>query len=205
MADQRPYVAHRLAEQLVVMQGEADAHDSRALASRAALRRSVNGTFGFDSKADAELLRLIPLVPVDGELPELDAALGRTLDDASLVAGLVAATRVRVHVPTGPDGEPRPWYSRSFGRDLRAIAVPRERISHSLLSTLLRSDREQLPRPLRRALTLMADDGAPFDAYSLMMDLGWWNADDARVQKRWAYHFWSSTDAFNPDPEKKVA
>jgi len=193
--DQRLTVAASLAHGLSRMQADAAAARSPALALRAALRRNVVGVFGADSAADAALMRMLRFTPgEDGELPALDSRLARLLDDASLVAGLVAATRVPVGGP-GSEGERLPMARRSLGRDLRALAATRRSAADDLLTTLLRASREQLPRRLRRTLTLMADDRVPLDVYALVADLGWWDADDRRVQKRWAFHFWSQSDA----------
>lgn len=197
----RTSAAARLATSLSWMQRGATARapDSRALALRAALRRGVHGSFGDQPTADAALLSLLPLPAEDGEPPPLDARLGRLLDDALLVAALVAATRVPVYEPAPRDGRRAGASRRSLGRDLRAIRARRPTASDDLLSAMLRASREQLPRHLRRALTLMADDGAALDVYTLVCDLAYWDSDDHWVQKRWAYHFWSQAEARDDD------
>lgn len=200
--DLRPMVAAQLTGGLTRMQQDTTRAKPHALALRAALRLSVHGSFGANARADAALLGLVR-VPVDddGEPPPLDARLGRLLDDASLVAGLVAATRVRVHAPYSPDGTPAARSRRSLGRDLRSIKARRTQASDDLLTAMLRAGREQLPRHLRRALSLMADDEASVDAYALLMDLEHWDAEDHWVQKRWAYHFWSQLEARDRDDD----
>lgn len=207
--DPRPGVAAKLTGGLMRMQRDAESATPAALALRAALRQGVHGPFGTHGRADAAVLGLIRLPLEDsGELPALDARLGRLLDDVLLVAALVAATRVRVYDPGGGGAAPVRTSRRSLGRDLRAIKARRPTASDSLLSAMLRADRSQLPRHLRRALTLMADDEAALDAYALVWDLGRWDSDDHWVQKRWAYHFWSLAEArdreddINHDEEK---
>jgi len=206
--DLRPTVAAQLTGGLVRMQEDAARAKPHALALRAALRLGVRGSFGATARADAALLGVVR-VPVDddGQPPPFDARLGRLLDDASLVAGLVAATRVRVYAPVTPDGAPSARSRRSLGRDLRTIKARRPTASDDLLTAMLRAGREQLPRHLRRALSLMADDGAGVDVYALVMDLDHWDADDHWVQKRWAYHFWSQLEARdrNTDQQEETA
>ena len=206
--DLRPTVAAQLTGGLVRMQEDAARAKPHALALRAALRLGVRGSFGATARADAALLGVVR-VPVDddGQPPPFDARLGRLLDDASLVAGLVAATRVRVYTPVTPHGAPSARSRRSLGRDLRTIKARRPTASDDLLTAMLRAGREQLPRHLRRALSLMADDGAGVDVYALVMDLDHWDADDHWVQKRWAYHFWSQLEARdrNTDQQEETA
>lgn len=188
--DDRRAAAKPLAKALQDMQRGAVRANPAALRRRAALRRAVDGRFGTHPEADGELLRMLPLPKTqDGELPPLDRWLERSLDDASLIAGLVAATGIPVRIrETSQD--PR---RSSLGRGLRGLLKTRpERSVDSLLTALLRADRERLARPLRRALTLMADDELPLDVAALFEDLGFWDRDNRTVQRRWAYHFWAT-------------
>lgn len=203
--DLRDHVARKLSDGLRHMHTGATVHRSTALATRAALRRGVRGGFGSDSAADAALLAMMILPgDADGDPLPFDARLGRLLDDAALVASLVAATQVRVHVPVGPDDAPLRNSCRSFGRDLRWLRQHgRESATDALLSAILRAPREQLPRHLRRALTLMHSDDAAVDVYSLVRDLGAWELDGRPAQKQWAFHFWSDFDTPKPTTEEK--
>jgi CRISPR type I-E-associated protein CasB/Cse2 len=164
---------------------------SRAAAQRAALRRGIGGSlgggFGHDPRADAALLQLL------GERAE--DALGMRLygdspsdliEAAALVAMLVAYTRAPLSAPDTP------WSGRSLGRDLHRVKAKRSsEVYGRLVQELLRADRDRIARPLRRALTLMADDGGSLDAAVLIRDLCDWSRDDGQVQKRWAFHFWA--------------
>lgn len=194
-------IAAGLSSGLTRMQAEAADRtpNPAAVTRRAALRHGSHHGFGHDPRADAALLGMLRLPADDeGRPPPLDAALARALDDAALIAWLVASTRVTVHEPRATDGSHARRGSRSFGRDLRAVKAKAGRSStvyEDLLTALLRADRPELSRPLRRALTLMRSDGGELDAFALFTDLGHWGADNGWVQKRWAYHFWSSADA----------
>lgn len=206
----RRAVAATLAYRLKRMQDEATRRTPvpAAVALQAALRHGSHSGFGHDPRADAALLGMLRLpADDDGRPPPLDRRLAQVLDDAALVATLVASTRVAVHEPTDNDGKPASVGARSLGSDLRAVRSRRSSDAYEgLLNALLRADRSDLPRPLRRALTLMRADGGRLDVFGLVTDLAYWGADSGWVQKRWAYHFWSSAETrpadHTPDDEE---
>ena len=93
----RTRVGAQLDTALRNMQRETDKHDPRALAERAALRQGLQGGFGTAPLADAAVLRILRLpAGEDGEPPAMTPQLQALLEDAVLVASLVAATRVGV-------------------------------------------------------------------------------------------------------------
>lgn len=189
---QRVSVAGQLHHRLSDVQARAKSHESAALQILAELRRGAGHAFGQVPTADAALLRLIHLTPgEDGAPPPLTKRLGELLDDALLVGSLVALSRTPVRAP-GPGRQ------SSFGLDLRPLLTTRESAAEGLATALLGATREDLPVHLRRAMTLLGSDGHGVDVAAVVRDLGDWGAEDQRVQKRWAYHFWSRASAGDP-------
>lgn len=189
-------VASQLAARLRDVQKNADRHRSPALALRAALRQGVGKRFGDVPTADAALLSLVSFAPADsGEPPPLTRRVERVLDDAMTVASLVAMTKVRLRPVAAGDRR------GSLGRDLRALHDKRDSGggAEDLLTALLGSSHEELPRHLRRAISLLAAAEIQLDARALLRDLGDWDADDRRVHKRWAYDFWVTALATESD------
>lgn len=186
---QRVSVAGQLHHRLSEVQARASRPESASLQILAELRRGAGHAFGHLPTADAALLRLVHLAPAeDGGPPPLTKRLGDLLDDALLVCSLVALSRTTVR---GPEA----GRQSSFGLDLRPLLVTRENAAESLATALLGATREDLPVHLRRAMTLLGGDGHGVDVAALVRDLGAWSAEDQRVQKRWAYHFWSRVSA----------
>lgn len=196
--DLRPTVAAQLAWQLRQMQLDAEAHSPAALARRAALRLAEQGQFGSSPRADAELLAMIRFA--GDEPPPFNRRVERLLDDAMLVAHLVATTKVAVR-----DREDR----ASLGRDLRVARAAKreyetaiERIMHSILG----ADREDLPSLLRGAASLLESANQPISVGALVRHLGAWGVDGQWVQKRWSYDLWAQSDASDQienTPDKK--
>lgn len=197
----RPAVAHQLHEALRAMQGGAARHEPRALARRAALRRGAGRPFGETAAADAALLNILRLpAGADGGPPPLTPALGRLLDDALVIASLVASSGVQVRsLPARQDDSRAARPPRSFGHDLRPLTGSRDTtVADDLLRALLSADVTELPRHMRRTFALLASDGHSVDVDVLILDLGRWEDEDRRVQKRWAYDFWGRAELTEP-------
>lgn len=185
----RVSVAGQLHHRLQDVQVRAVRHEPAALRVLADLRRGGGRSFGQAPAADAALLRLVALpAGEDGAPPPLTPRLGALLDDALLVASLVALARTPVR------GRDSARHS-SFGLDLRPLRQTRESAAERLATALLGAAREDLPSHLRRAMTLLGSDGLSVDAAALVRDLGEWSTDGQPVHKRWAYHFWSRSAA----------
>lgn len=197
--DLRPTVAGQLARELRQMQLDAERHKSPALARRAALRLAEQGQFGSSPRADAQLLALIRFG--GDEPPPLDRRLERLLDDAMLVAHVVATTKVAVR-----DREDH----ASLGRDLRAVRAAKreyETAIERIMRSILGADREDLPSLLRSAASLLESANQPISVGALIRHLGAWGADGQWVQKRWSYDLWAQSDASDqientPDDEE---
>jgi CRISPR type I-E-associated protein CasB/Cse2 len=201
-ASPRDLVARRLSDQLRTLCDGARRHEPWALRELAALRQGAARQFGESAEAAAALLRAIGTAIVrDGKQPSLDRALERLLDDAMLVASLVAVAR-----PPVAAGEPDPTaqYSRgSFGKDFAAVC-PR-RLSDgepddTLMRAILGAQRDDLPFHLRRAVTQLGSHGGSIDVGALVRDLGRWDAESRVVQRRWAYDFYT---AHEPTPKEQ--
>lgn len=181
----RRSVAGQLRQRLASLQYDAARHDSPALARLAALRQGTGHRFGAVPAADAALLRLVTLPSNERGDPPPAQRVGPLLDDALLVASLVASTRVRVRAEDDAHGG-------SFGRDLRALGRDRpESTVDALAMAVLGAHRDDLDIHLRRAFALLASDGHALDVHALMLHLGGWTAESHWVQKRWAYDLWS--------------
>lgn len=178
----RDSVSKDLGTKLPRLLGRAFAHEQDALATMARLRRGVGAPFGRNPEASGELVRLLALpagTPADREGNA--TGLGRLVDDAYLVATLVAFTRVRVREASEPS---------TFGRDLRSLARRRPDTAERLFRPILRASRAELDHHLRRAFALLASEDRLVDAAALVRELGAWDDDREWVQKRWAYDFW---------------
>lgn len=186
MTKERPDdVAAQLGGALQRMQRGAARHRSEHLARRAALRLADRGRFGSSARADAQLLRFISFA--GDEPPPLSERLERLLDDAMLVAYLVASTGVVVRDPNDRHA--------SFGRDLRALPAKYANAVERLMRSVLGADREDLPGLLRSGVSLLASANQLLAADALVRDLGGWDRDDQRVQKRWSYDLWAQSGA----------
>ena len=123
--------------------------------------------------------------------------LGRSLDDALMVASLAAFGRPAVADMTTAATPGR----RSFGTDWSTppsdAADGRQRCFG-----ILGAEREDLDVHLRRAIVLLGGDGHSLDVASLVRDLGRWGYDGKPVQKRWAYHFWAESGSEFDDATK---
>ncbi len=143
-------------------------------------------------EADAALLSLVPVAPQHGALPELSPALGRLLDDLLLVASLVATARLAVK-------RERRDHRGSFGQDMGRLRASHPNAAERMLIAALGSEREDMDQHLRRAAMLLGSEDLPLDAAALVFDLGGWNLESRRVQKRWAYHFWATGETDGDD------
>ncbi|MGE4427074.1 MAG: type I-E CRISPR-associated protein Cse2/CasB [Solirubrobacteraceae bacterium] len=186
----RDAVADALHEQLVRLDRAAERHDSNALRSLASLRRGGGRPFG-DRDASPELMRLVGR-HIDLESPfRMSDEISRTLDDALVVAALVAQGRPYVRRAKRGGG--------SLGRDLRALTtVRRPENVEDLLGLLLGASRDELPRHLRRTVALLGAHRLGLDVAQLVRDLGAWDRDDHEVQRRWAFHFWVPAGTGDP-------
>lgn len=205
-ASRRAAVAWRLATELRRLGESARKHEPWALRELAALRRGAARRFGDEPEAAAALLRIItPVITRDGAPPALDWALSRLLDDAILVASLVALARPRVvGGETGTTGH----HSRgSFGRDFAAVRPGRRSDSEPddvLMRAILGAQRDDLAFHLRRAVTLLGDKDGSLDVDALVRDLGRWEAEDRAVQRRWAYDFYVAHEPDTPQSQERA-
>jgi CRISPR type I-E-associated protein CasB/Cse2 len=125
--------------------------------------------------------------------------LGRLLDDALMVASLVAFGRPVV--PPMASAATRSG-RRSFATDCRPLRATRPTAAEALFRSILGAEREDLDVPLRRAIVLLGGDGHSLDVASLVRDLGRWGYDGRPVQKRWAYDFWAESGTEFDDATK---
>lgn len=202
----RAAVARRLATDLRKLGESARKHEPWALRELAALRRGAARRFGNEPEAAAALLRIItPAITRDGAPPVLDPALSRLLDDAMLVASLVALARPRV-AGGEPEGTERPRRG-SFGRDFAAVRPPRRPDAEpddALMRAILGAQRDDLAFHLRRAVTLLGNEGGSLDVDALVCDLGRWEAEDRAVQRRWAYDFYATPEPVTPQSQERA-
>ena len=77
-----------------------------------------------------------------------------------------------------------------FGRLTPGSANGAER----LLLIMLRSDHDELPHHLRRAVMQLRSGGVAIEWEQLLRDLRWWGAPAKRVQQRWARDYWGARD-----------
>jgi CRISPR type I-E-associated protein CasB/Cse2 len=202
----RNQAADRLHRRLDVLLRDAERHESRALAELAELRRAAGRTPAEAVKATPALIRIIgpALRDADGD-PLSPAEAAPIIDDALLVASLVAFARppIRRLFGRAEDGSEYRIVG-SFGRDMAALraSMPRpsqddgETVVDRLMRTILDAQREDLDGLLRRAFSLMGrgsdSGGAAVHVEALVRGLGGWNAESRRVQRRWAYDYWTT-------------
>jgi CRISPR type I-E-associated protein CasB/Cse2 len=187
----RNSLAGELHARLHALAPRAGRHAPEALRTFAELRRGAGHRFGDVPGADAALLGLIHFPPEeDGSPPRMTAQLGALLDDALMVASLVAFARPAVPPITGAATSSG---RRSFGTDFRPLRSTRPTAAEALFRNILGAEREDLDIHLRRAIALLGADGHSVDIASLVRDLGRWGYDGRPVQKRWAYHFWAES------------
>ncbi len=204
----RNQAAERLHRRLAVLVREAERHESRALAELAVLRRAVGRPPADAPEAAGRLIRIIgsALRDADG-FPLGPAQADPIIDDALLVASLVAFARPPIRPLFGRDDDGDEYrIVGSFGRDLAALraSMPKpsqddgETVVDRLIRAILDAEREDLDGLLRRAFGLMgrgSDSGsAAVHVEALVRGLGGWNAEDRRIQRRWAYDYWTTID-----------
>lgn len=202
----RNRAAERLHRRLAQLLRDAERHESRALAELAVLRRAAGRTAAGAPKAAGHLIRIIgpALHEADGA-PLSPAQADPIIDDALLVASLVAFGRPPIRALLGRDDQGEEYrIVGSFGRDMAALraSMPKpsqedaETVVDRLLRTILDAQREDLDGLLRRAFSLMGrgsdSGGAAVHVEALVRDLGGWNAESRRIQRRWAYDYWTT-------------
>lgn len=202
----RDQVADRLHRRLDLLLRDAQRHESRALGELAALRRAAGRTPAEAVKAAPSLIRIIgpALHHADGT-PLTEAQRTPIIEDALLVASLVAFARppIRPLLGRGEDGSEYRIIG-SFGRDMAALraSMPKpsqedgETVVDRLIRAILDAEREDLDGLLRRAFSLMGrgsdSGGAAVHVEALVRGLGGWNAESRRIQRRWAYDYWTT-------------
>lgn len=203
----RKQAAGRLHGRLEALLRDAQKHESRALAELAVLRRAAGRPASEAPDAAGRVIRIIgpALRDTDG-VPLGPAQADRIIDDALLVASLVAFARPAIRSRTGRDAEGAEYrVVGSFGRDMAALraALPApsqedgETVADRLIRAILDAQREDLDGLLRRAFSLMGrgsdGGGAAVHVEALVRDLGVWSAESRPVQRRWAYDYWTTT------------
>lgn len=199
----RQEIAGELGSRLPKVLKRAKEHESGALKQLAELRRGVGKGFGGEAAASRAFTQLVSLPP-DASPGAIGSGgpLDRIVDDAFLVASLVSLTRVGVRRPE--KGRPS-----SFGSDLCWLRrrPEKEAAAERLFNLIAGADRAGLDYHLRRAFALLASEELQVDAAALVRDLGSWDAEDERVKKQWAYHFWvgvaDEDELVNADEEEQ--
>lgn len=195
---------HRRLDKLV---REAERHSSPALADLAVIRRAAGRSAADAPEAAGRVIRIIgpALHDADGT-PLSNKQADPIIDDAVLVASLVAYARPLIRPLTGKNEDGTTYrIIGSFGRDMAALrtSMPKpskddgETVVDRLLRAILDARREDLDGLLRRAFSLMGrgsdSGGAAVHVAALVRGLGAWNAEDRRIQRRWAYDYWTTT------------
>lgn len=180
----RAAVAGRLGARLPTLLTRAKAHEPAALGQLAALRRGVGRGFGSDPASSQAFATLVDLPSRSDPDPGGRAALRRLVDDAFLACTLVAWSRVNVSRSRQRWG--------SFGADLlRLKRQPEmEAAAERVFKPIVGSDRVGIEHHLRRAFALLASVDLQVEVAPLIRDLGYWDAENEWVKRRWAEDFW---------------
>lgn len=203
----RAGAADRLHVRLAAVLLQAQRHESPALAELAALRRAAGRQAAEVPIAMGTVLGIIgPALRHDDGSPLSGEAAAAILDDTLLVASLVAFARPTVRPLFRKDDagiEQRVF--GSFGRDLATLraSLPKpakadgDSVTDRLIRAILDAERDDLDPLLRRAFSLMGRrpeaDRVAVHVAALVRDLGSWDAEDRRIQRAWAYDYWTTT------------
>lgn len=147
-----------------------------------------------DDRAALAKLRRAVASPIDGDVfAVLGDALG-DVRDRELDTHLFIACLFAIHPATG-SGE-------SFGTSMHRLRGKLRVGADSLdgrFAAILNSDAEDLPGRLRHTIRLLASHDVRVDYPRLLRDMLRWDADDRRVQRRWARDYWTARERGEED------
>lgn len=176
---------------------EQAARDQRYLG---VLRRLVpDASHVGDRAALATLRRALGKAP--GESIEAYPIVYRALGGADLPPWaeepyFIVAPLFALYPEGGWPGEAKPGQPRNLGVSFARLAQSVDSGSiEKRFQALLDSRRRELPERLRHAVSLLRAHEAPIDWLQLLRDLRAWDADDRRVQRRWARAYWGDASA----------
>lgn len=156
--------------------------DSGARATLAILRRAVGKPPGEAADAARFVWGFLPRDAPPWQVDEEEEVF-------HLIAGLFA-----LHPKPWPEAETGPR-TRNLGASfamLRRKAEEQgggENVERRFIA-LLNSHKDDLPKHLRQAISLLRSEDIPVDWLQLLRDIRGWDRDDRRIQRRWAQAFW---------------